>query len=65
MTARDEPAALSALANALQAAVPLVDRLRVTTRQQIQDCHAARIALERAVEALRQLQPGPQTGGTP
>lgn len=48
---------VSEVANALQASVPLIDRLRVTSRQQTQDCNDARIALDRAVTALRRLAP--------
>lgn len=41
------------LANALQAATLLIDRLRVTEQQQLRDCDAAREALDRAVTVVR------------
>ena len=55
--------ALSEIANAIQAAIPLVDRVRVTAYQQTRDCTDIRIALERVVEALRTMQPQQQKGG--
>ena len=54
--------ALSEVANALQVAAPLADRLRVTAAQQHEDAATLDGAIDRAVRALRTLQPG-QKGG--
>jgi hypothetical protein len=48
--------AVSVLANALQAAVPLVDRVRIAARQQLTDASDACAALDRAATALRDLR---------
>jgi len=59
MTERDEQVkeAISVVANALQTAAPLADRLRVTAAQQHEDAAALDGAIDRAVRALKALQP--------
>ena len=52
--------AVSDLANALQIAAPLADRLRVTAAQQQQDAETLHAAVERAVEALPRLRRRPE-----
>jgi len=51
--------AVSDLANSLQVALPLADRLGVTAVKQAQDAAALRRAVARAVEALGQLRRRP------
>ena len=51
--------AVSDLANALQTAAPLAERLSVTSVQQARDAATLRHALERAVEAVRALRRRP------
>lgn len=59
MTDRDEHIreVLSTVANALQVAAPLADRLRVTVAQQHEDATVLDGAIDRAVRALRRLAP--------
>jgi hypothetical protein len=51
-------AAIAALANALQVAVPVAARLRQRLDAQAQDANALETALALAMQAMRQLQPG-------
>ena len=62
----DDPTAnaVSDLANALQSAIPAAARLREHLDGQAQEADRLEDALTRAMQAIRQLQPG-QTGGTP
>jgi hypothetical protein len=55
-------ATVAELANALQVAAPLADRLRVTAAQQHADAAALDGAIDRAVRALRTFQPGGKKG---
>lgn len=58
-------AAIAELANALQVAAPIATQLRHSLGDQAQDARTLETALERAVHAIRQLQPeGPARGGT-
>ena len=50
-------AALSDLANALQVALPLAARLRQRAEALTEDAERLDVAIERAVEAMRRLQP--------
>lgn len=60
-------AAVAELANAIQAAVPAAARMRQRLEEQAQDADALEVVLERAMDAMRQLQPGHGTpeGETP
>lgn len=49
---------VSDLANALQTAAPLADRLRVMTAKSYEDAVTLDGAIDRAVRALKMLQPG-------
>lgn len=55
---KSERAALDAVANALQTASPLATELRRTIGGQIDVAVKLEGALDRAVRALRELQPG-------
>jgi hypothetical protein len=57
MNADETRAAISALANALQVAVPVAARLRQHLDAQAQDADTLEDALARAMQAVRQLQP--------
>jgi hypothetical protein len=57
MNADETRAAISALANALQVAVPVAARLRQHLDAQTQDADMLEDALTRAMQAVRQLQP--------
>lgn len=50
--------AISELANALQTAAPIATQLRHNLTDQAQDARTLEAALDRAVRAVRQLQPG-------
>jgi len=49
----DEAAQLHRLIDHLAVALPRLDRLRVTARQNLIDARAAQVALEDAIEVLR------------
>lgn len=64
MSAADQnlTATISALANALQTAVPAAARIRQRLDEQTQDADTLEAALTRAMDAVRQLQPDGRSG---